>query len=57
MKYRDEKTFEDRKSSDVRIHRTTSPDGTEIAGLGHMAPELGSKAVAEAIAGFFTEKL
>lgn len=32
MKSRDEKTYEDRKSSDVRIHRTTSPDGTEIAG-------------------------
>lgn len=29
----------------------------ELPGLGHMAPELGSKAVAEAITGFFTEKL
>ena len=35
MKSRDEKTIEDRKSSDVRIHRTTSPDGTEIAGRVH----------------------
>jgi len=35
MKSRDEKTYEDRKSSDVRIHRTTSPDGTEIAGRVH----------------------
>ena len=29
----------------------------KLSGLGHMAPELGSKAVAETIAGFFTEKL
>lgn len=29
----------------------------KLSGIGHMAPELGSKAVAEAIAGFFIEKL